>query len=211
MLAAPPGYEFPADFRRGSQPEFPQVPAGRRARSRTRPFQGPTSSTPTSGRAWARSTRPTSGERSLRRTRSTRPCWPRRSPDVIFLHCLPAHRGEEVTSEVLDGPQQPGHPPGGQPRSISRWRLLVWLLGEEAAVRSIGRRSRHRHEDHNGHDPSRQPQRTISSGPSPSSGGSSATVRAACSIGAGDDRGPGDGAASRSRCRRSSRESRSAG
>jgi ornithine carbamoyltransferase len=33
------------------------------------------------------------------------PLMARAKRDAIFLHCLPAHRGEEVSADVLDGPQ----------------------------------------------------------------------------------------------------------
>ncbi len=52
----------------------------------------------------------------------------RARPDAIFLHCLPAHRGEEVTSAVLDGPQSQVIPQAAN-RMHFQMALLLWLLG----------------------------------------------------------------------------------
>lgn len=42
---------------------------------------------------------------ALSRYRVTKAIMDRADKDALFMHCLPAHRGEEVTGEVLDGPQ----------------------------------------------------------------------------------------------------------
>lgn len=49
-------------------------------------------------------------------------------PDAVFLHCLPAHRGEEVTDEVLDGPASRVWPQAANRLHAARG-ALAWLLG----------------------------------------------------------------------------------
>jgi ornithine carbamoyltransferase len=50
------------------------------------------------------------------------------APDAIFLHCLPAHRGDEVVDEVLDGPQSRVWPQAANRMHTTRG-LLAFLLG----------------------------------------------------------------------------------
>lgn len=50
-------------------------------------------------------------------------------PDSIFLHCLPARRGEEVTSEVLDGPHSVVIPQAANRLHLQK-ALLIWQLTE---------------------------------------------------------------------------------
>jgi ornithine carbamoyltransferase len=53
----------------------------------------------------------------------------RAAPGALFLHCLPAHRGSEVSASVIDGPQSAVWQQAGN-RMHAQRGLLAWLLSQ---------------------------------------------------------------------------------
>lgn len=57
----------------------------------------------------------------------------RADPEAVVLHCLPAHRGHEITDDVIDGPQSAVWDEA-ENRLHAQKALLVWLLAQNGSA-----------------------------------------------------------------------------
>jgi ornithine carbamoyltransferase len=53
-------------------------------------------------------------------------------PEALFMHCLPAHRGQEVTADVIDGPHSIVVHQAANRMHLQKG-LLLWLLARTSA------------------------------------------------------------------------------
>jgi ornithine carbamoyltransferase len=105
-LATPPGYEANADV--VSQASALAAISGARLRITSNPEEAAAGVNAVYTDVWASMGTEHEAEKRRKDFRAyqvTETLFALASPDAIFMHCLPAHRGEEVTDEVIESPQ----------------------------------------------------------------------------------------------------------
>lgn len=128
VLAAPPGYAFPEPFRARFRAKFPDLPLVVDHDPRNALLGADVVYTD----VWAsmgQEQEADARKSAFEPFQVSASLMAKAKPEAIFLHCLPAHRGEEVTSEVLDGPQSRIVPQAGNRLHVQK-ALLMWLLLE---------------------------------------------------------------------------------
>ena len=92
--------------------------------------------TPTCGRAWARKRRRRRGAKLFQPYQVNAKLFACAKPDAIFLHCLPAHRGDEVTDEVIDSPRSFVFPQAENRLHAQKAIMLELMSAEGSGTRS---------------------------------------------------------------------------
>lgn len=103
-LARPDSYAFPAEFRRRFEEHFPGVAL----RETNDPREAVSGAQVVYTDVWTSMGQEDEAERRRKTFEPYRVdsnLMAMAHPDAIFLHCLPAHRGEEVAPDVIDGPR----------------------------------------------------------------------------------------------------------
>ena len=127
VLACPPGFEYPASFRERFSGAFPSVPL----RIENDPWAAVTGADAIYTDVWASMGQE---DEATHRAEVFRPyqvgldLLNAAGSAAIFLHCLPAHRGEEVTAAVLDDPRSRIIPQAANRLHFQK-ALLHWMLG----------------------------------------------------------------------------------
>ena len=127
VLACPPGFEYPASFRDRFSGAFPSVPLV----IENDPWAAVTGADAIYTDVWASMGQE---DEATHRAEVFRPyqvgldLLNAAGSAAIFLHCLPAHRGEEVTAAVLDDPRSRIIPQAANRLHFQK-ALLHWMLG----------------------------------------------------------------------------------
>jgi len=130
VVCTPPGYELDAQFVRDARQAFSQLDL-----TITRaPVEAVKGAAAVYTDVWASMGQ--EAERAKRRLdfatyQVNRQLMAHAPHDAIFLHCLPAHRGEEVTDEVIDGPQSVVVAQAANRMHVQKG-ILVWLLASQS-------------------------------------------------------------------------------
>jgi ornithine carbamoyltransferase len=126
VLAAPEGYQFDEAFRRHVAAMLPDA----EIEETTDPIAAVTGAAAVYTDVWA-----SMGQERERATRQqafaayqVNEALMAHCPDAVFMHCLPARRGEEVTDGVIDGPKSIVLTQATNRMHLQKG-LLAWLLG----------------------------------------------------------------------------------
>jgi ornithine carbamoyltransferase len=128
VLAAPPAYQFDESFRRHLKTILPSA----EIEETTDPVAAVTGAAVVYTDVWTSMGQERERERRLADLRpyQVNETLMQHCPGALFMHCLPARRGEEVTDAVIDGPQSVVVVEAANRMHVQKG-LLAWLLGPE--------------------------------------------------------------------------------